>query len=151
MRIVLDLQGAQSDSRFRGIGRYSLALARAIAQEANQHEVWLALNGRYRESVETLREHFANLIPREQIRTFELPGPVAELDPRNSWRTQAAELLREKFLSDLHPDIVHISTMFEGLHNEVVASVGRLSRNVSTAVTLYDLIPMLHPEKFLAD
>ena len=33
MRIVLDLQGAQSESRFRGIGRYSLALADAMIRE----------------------------------------------------------------------------------------------------------------------
>jgi len=45
MRIVVDLQGAQSESRFRGIGRYSLGLAKAIAREAGQHEVWLALGG----------------------------------------------------------------------------------------------------------
>jgi glycosyltransferase involved in cell wall biosynthesis len=151
MRIILDLQGAQSDSRFRGIGRYSLALARAIAHEARQHEVWLVLSGLFPESVEPLREEFANLIPEERIRVFELPGPVAESDPRNAWRMQTAELLREKFLADLRPDIVHISTMFEGFQNEVVASVGRLSGNVSTAVTLYDLIPMRHPERFLAD
>jgi glycosyltransferase involved in cell wall biosynthesis len=151
MRIILDLQGAQSDSRFRGIGRYSLALARAIAQEAKQHEVWLALSGRYRESIEPLRAEFAHLIPREWIRIFELPGPVAELDPGNAWRMQIAELLREKFLSDLRPDIVHMSTMFEGFHNEVVASVCRLDKNIPTAVTLYDLIPMVHPERFLAD
>src|SRR6516165_3151128 len=148
MRIILDLQGSQSDSRFRGIGRYSLSLAKAIVREARNHDVWLALSGRYPDTDISLRDEFANLIPREQIRTFELPGPVAELDPRNSWRTQAAELLREKFLSDLRPDIVHMSTLFEGFHNEVVASVCRLDKNIPTAVTLYDLIPMVHPERF---
>ena len=30
MRIVIDMQGAQTESRFRGIGRYSLALALAM-------------------------------------------------------------------------------------------------------------------------
>jgi glycosyltransferase involved in cell wall biosynthesis len=152
MKIVLDLQGAQSESsQFRGIGRYSLALARAIARESRGNEVWLALNGRYPKTVLTLRDSFSDLIPGERIRVFELPGPVAELDPRNGWRMQAAELLREKFLSDLHPDIVHISTLFEGFQNEVVTSVGRLANDVPSAVTLYDVIPMLHPERFLPD
>jgi glycosyltransferase involved in cell wall biosynthesis len=152
MKIVLDLQGAQSESsRFRGIGRYSLALARAIVREAKQHEIWLALNGRYLESVIRLREEFANLIPEERIRVFALPGPVAELDPRNAWRMKTAELIREKFLSDLRPDILHISTMFEGFQNEVVTSVGRLTKEVPTAVTLYDLIPLLHQERLLPD
>ena len=71
MRIVLDLQGAQSEtSRFRGIGRYSLALAEAIAREAGHHDVWLALNGRFPDSIEPLRAQFAHLIPPKQIRIF---------------------------------------------------------------------------------
>ena len=37
MRIVIDLQGAQSESRFRGIGRYSLSLALAMARNAGDH------------------------------------------------------------------------------------------------------------------
>ena len=37
MRIVIDLQGAQSLSRFRGIGRYSLALTQGIIRNRGQH------------------------------------------------------------------------------------------------------------------
>ncbi len=149
MRIVLDLQGVQSESRFRGIGRYSLALAEAIIREGAQHEVWLALNGRYVDSIEPLRARFANLVPAEHIRVFELPGPVAEADLANTWRMQAAELLREKFLADLRPDVVHLSTTLEGAGNETVVSVGRLNPTVLTAATLYDLIPLLRPETYL--
>ncbi|MBV8379015.1 MAG: glycosyltransferase family 4 protein, partial [Verrucomicrobia bacterium] len=152
MRIVLDLQGAQSESRFRGIGRYSLALAQSIAQEAVcKHEIWLALSGRFPDSIESLRAAFAELIPRDRIRVFELPGPVAEMDPANAWRTQTAELLREKFLADLRPDVLHVSTMLEGWGNEVVASVGRFSLTIPTAVTLYDLIPLRHPDTYLSN
>ena len=50
MRIVIDLQGAQSDSRFRGIGRYSLSLALAMARNAGEHELWIALNAALAES-----------------------------------------------------------------------------------------------------
>ena len=86
MRIVLDLQGAQSESRFRGVGRYSLALALAMARHAGRHEIWLALSGRFPDSIEPLRAAFADLVPPERIRVFELPGPVAELDLANAWR-----------------------------------------------------------------
>ena len=151
MRIVLDLQGVQSDSELHGIGRYSLLLAQAIAREAGRHEVWLALSGRFPDTVEPLRDAFASLIPSERIRVFELPGPVAEWDLTNAWRMQAAELLRENFLADLQPDIVHVSTLFEGFDNEVVASVGRLNTAVPTAVTLYDLISLLRPENYPED
>jgi glycosyltransferase involved in cell wall biosynthesis len=151
MRIVLDLQGAQSDSRYRGIGRYTLSLAHAIARESRTHEVWLALNGSFPESVDLLRSKFEDLIPTERIRVFEVPGPVQEQDPANHWRMQAAELLRENFLADLRPDFVHLSTLFEGFGNDVVASVGRLNETIPTAVTLYDLIPLLNPGEYLHD
>jgi glycosyltransferase involved in cell wall biosynthesis len=152
MRIVLDLQGAQSDtSRFRGIGRYSLALAESIARQSGGHDVWLVLNGLIPDSLEPLRAEFAHLIPPDRIRIFELPGPVAEQDPANSWRRQAAELLREKFLADLRPDVVHVSTLFEGHGNEVVTSVGRLDPTLPTAFTLYDLIPLLRSDTYLRD
>ena len=68
MRIGLDLQGAQSDSRFRGIGRYSLALAQAIALEARNHEIWLALSGNFPDSIEPLRAAFAHWYPRTHPR-----------------------------------------------------------------------------------
>jgi glycosyltransferase involved in cell wall biosynthesis len=149
MRIVLDLQGAQSDSRFRGIGRYSLALAQAIAHAAGEHEVWLALNGSFPDSVEPIQAAFADLVPREHVRVFKLPGAIDEADLRNTWRMQAAELLREKFLADLRPDIVHLSTLFEGCGNEVASSIGRLDAAVPTALTLYDLIPIVRAETYL--
>ena len=148
MRIILDLQGSQSISRSRGIGRYSLDLAQEIARKAGSHEVWVVLSERFPETIDELRQAFATLIPQERIRVFDLPGPSAELDPANAWRRQAAELIREKFLADLNPDIVHISTLFEGFSDESVASVGRLDSTIPTAVTLYDLIPMLQPEKY---
>ena len=31
MRIVIDMQGAQTESRFRGIGRYTLSMTQALS------------------------------------------------------------------------------------------------------------------------
>ena len=45
MRIVIDMQGAQTESRFRGIGRYTLSFAQAIARNRGEHKVLLALSG----------------------------------------------------------------------------------------------------------
>ncbi len=131
MRIVLDLQGAQSESRFPGIGRYSLGLAEALIREASEHEVWLALSDRFPDSIEPLRARFRNLVPAERIRVFELPMPVAEVNSANTWRKHSVELLREKFLADLRPDIVHLSTVLEGVVEETVVSVGRLNSHDS--------------------
>lgn len=151
MRIVIDLQGAQSTSRFRGIGRYSLSLALAMARNAGNHEIWLVLNGAFPESVLSIRHAFEGLIPSERIRIFEVPTPVAECDPSNAWRIRAAEKIREYFLQQLKPDVVHVSSIFEGYKDNAVTSVGMFNSGLCTAVTLYDLIPLLNQHDYLAD
>ncbi|MFC4930349.1 glycosyltransferase [Massilia sp. GCM10023247] len=149
MRIVIDLQGAQSESRFRGIGRYSLALALGIARNAGEHEVWLVLNGALGAAIGDIRSAFAGLVPRERIRVFDIVTPSAEIDPGNSARTRANELLREYFIAQLQPDAVLVTSLFEGLVDNSVVSLGRFMPSANTAVILYDLIPLLNPAAYL--
>jgi glycosyltransferase involved in cell wall biosynthesis len=150
MRIVLDLQGAQSSgSRNRGIGRYSLSLAQAMARQAGKHELWLVLNGRFADTIEPLRAAFERLVPQHRIRVFDVPGPVAEMAPANHTRLRVAEQMREAFLAELRPDVVHVSSLFEGLGDDAVSSVGVFEANLPTAVTLYDLIRLLRPRQYL--
>ena len=151
MRIVIDLQGAQSESRFRGIGRYSLALALGVARNAGDHEVWLVLNAALGAAIEDLRQAFAGLVPPERIRTFDTAGQSAEVEPANSPRARAGELLREYAIAQLRPDAVLVTSLFEGFVDDSVVSVGRFTDGSDTAVVLYDLIPMLNPEKYLRD
>lgn len=151
MRIVIDLQGAQSVSRFRGIGRYSLSLALAMARNAGRHEIWLALNGAFPESILNIRHAFDGLIPPERIRIFEVPAPVAEFEPANAWRVCAAKIIHEHFLQQLNPDVVHVSSIFEGYKDNAVTPDGAFASGLCTAVTLYDLIPLLNQPDYLTD
>jgi len=150
MRIVIDLQGAQSTgSRNRGIGRYSLSLAQAIVRNRGEHEIIIALNGLFPETIESIRAAFDGLLIQENIRVWTTPGPVDAADPLNTWRRAAAECLREAFLASLKPDIVLVSSLFEGLGDDAVTSIGVFSQSIPTAVTLYDLIPFIHSRHYL--
>ena len=149
MRIVIDMQGAQTESRFRGIGRYTLSLALAIARNAGKHEIWLALNAAFPESILDIRHAFKGLIPQERIRVFEVPLPVAEYDPANSSRARVAELIREHFLQELNPDVILLTSLFEGFVDDAVTSVGTFTSGHNTAVILYDLIPYLNAKTYL--
>jgi len=149
MRIVIDLQGAQSESRFRGIGRYSLALALGIARNAGEHEVWLVLNGALGAAIADIRRAFAGLVAPERILVFDIVTPSAEIEAANSARTRANELLREHFIAQIQPDAVLVTSLFEGFVDNTVVSVGRFMPGVSTAVILYDLIPLLNPAAYL--
>jgi glycosyltransferase involved in cell wall biosynthesis len=149
MRVVIDMQGAQSQSRRRGIGRYSLSLALALAKNAGSHEIWVALNAAFPESIVDIRCMLDNLIPHERIRVFEGPTPVAASDSANAWRGRVAEKIREHFLAQMNPDVIHISSLFEGWVDDAVTSVGAFVSGENTTVTLYDLIPFFYQHIYL--
>jgi glycosyltransferase involved in cell wall biosynthesis len=151
MRIVFDLQGCQTLSRQRGIGRYSSGLAVAMVRDAGPHEVWLALNGSFPETIPEIRRTFGGLVPKDRIRTFEIPHPVGQLFRENAWRVHAAEILREEFLHRIQADVILLSSLFEGLADDAVTSVGRLYDGGRTAVTLYDLTMLAMPQQFLTN
>ena len=149
MRIVIDLQGAQSASRFRGIGRYSLALALAVARNAGEHEIWIVLNGGLPDAIASVRAAFAGLVPNERIRVFDVPGPTAEHDVGHHVRARAGERIREYFIAQLQPDAVLVTSLFEGYVDDAVVSIGTFDSGANTAVVLYDLIPFLNPAHYL--
>lgn len=149
MRIVIDLQGAQTNNRFRGIGRYVSSFAMALARNACGHEIWLVLNAAFPESVAEIRHAFAGLVPQERIRIFKAPALTAEIDPANAWRVRAAEIIREHFIQQLRPDVVLVTSLFEGLFENAVTSVGAFSSAENTAIILYDLIPYRNPNAYL--
>lgn len=150
MRIVLDLQGAQSTgSRNRGIGRYTLSLAQAIARNRGDHEVILALNGLFPETIESIRAAFDKFLPQDNIRVWQALSPVNQNDHSNDSRRKIVELMREAFLSSLNPDVVHVSSLFEGLSDDAISSVGCFAPNMPTAITLYDLIPHIYRKPYL--
>ncbi len=149
MRIVIDLQGAQSASRFRGIGRYSLALALGVARNAGSHEIWIVLNNGLPAAIASIRAAFDGLVAQERIRVFDIATPAAEMDPSAQWRTRADEKVREYFIEQLRPDAVLVTSLFEGYVDDAVCSVGQWRSGLDTAVVLYDLIPFLNPQAYL--
>jgi len=151
MRIVIDLQACQGSSTHRGIGRYSMALLQAMLKRAGGHDLHIVLNNRFPDSVTRLRQTLGELMPQEQIHAYELPGPIYEHQAQNHWRLHAAEQLREHFLASLKPDVVHISSLFEGVGEDICVSVMHSRNRFDTAVTLYDLIPLIRKGPYLAD
>ncbi len=149
IRCVLDLQGAQGQSRSRGIGRYSLNLAKSLVQQSGDHEVWIVLNELLPDSIDSLRRTFDTFVPQKRIVTFKTPSPVAGDNSANTWRRNTAELIRERFVASLSPDIVHVSSIFDGFQDDTVTSVGVSPNAFPTVVTLYDLIPFLRTEEHL--
>ena len=150
MRIVIDLQGAQSASRYRGIGRYSLSLSKAIAKNSSD-EVIILLSNLFPETINDIKNHFKDILPPQNIKVWNGISPVKESEAQNSCRREISEVLREAFISSLNPDIVLISSLFEGYIDNAVTSVKKYNKDIKTAVIGYDLIPYIHQDKYLTD
>ncbi len=151
MRLVIDLQGAQSESRGRGIGRYSRSLALAIAADAGPHEVVVALNGGFAEATAELRTAFAAVLPPERIQVWHGPGQQTAGRPADAMRRQAAERIRAAFLTALRPDLLLVASTFEGFGDDAVATFPADMAAPPTVSICYDLIPLLRPDTYLAD
>ncbi|WP_171941111.1 glycosyltransferase [Herbaspirillum rubrisubalbicans] len=150
MRIVIDLQGAQTESRYRGIGRYSMAISLALTRIAcRTHEIHLVVNGHFHEGANAIRDSFAEYLPAERIHCFTPPLPLALRHPNNTSRARVAENMREQFISVLRPDVVLITSLFEGFVDDAVTSVGSFDKETFTAAILYDLIPLNNPGTYL--
>ncbi len=149
MKILVDMQAAQSDSRHRGIGRYSRAFLEALVRNGPNHEVHVSMSGALGNTAEELRHDLRDILPPDRLRTFQVLSPNAESNENNLWKARASQLLRESFNATLKPDVTHTSSLFEGRADEAVLSIGRLPSTGIQSVTHYDLIPHADPERYL--
>ncbi|NDY83507.1 glycosyltransferase family 4 protein [Orrella sp. NBD-18] len=148
MRIVIDLQGIQNDSRFRGIGRYSIAFAKALIRHRGHHEIIVLLSDLFPESIEQAKQSLGEEAQHCSIKVWSGIGPTAYLDSRNNWRRQVSELLREAFIENLKPDVLLISSVVEGGADNAIITIGKFTK-VFTSAILYDLIPLIYKKEYL--
>ncbi|MDP1998941.1 MAG: glycosyltransferase family 1 protein, partial [Rhodoferax sp.] len=148
MRIVIDMQGAQTESRYRGIGRYTLSFTQAVVRNRGQHEIILALSGLFPDTIEPIRAAFDGILPQENIRVWHALGPVDDHDSENESRRIVAELLREEFLQSLQPDVIHINSLFEGFSDNAVTSIRQHDLHTPISVIYYDSIPLIYSNQY---
>lgn len=155
MRILLDFQACQGESRFRGIGRYSFFLGRAIIEKANAkgYEVSVLLNSFDDKTLQSLRKQLKDVISEESIFVLDLDENVSYQSCQNSTKFQQAVQKRNEILKELKPDIVHISDPFGGFlfEDNIVQDFSKIDKKTYIVSTLYDLIPYVYPDQYLLD
>ena len=152
MRIVIDLQGAQTGSRFRGIGRYAISLTKAMIRRAEPgDEIVIALNGLLEDSIETLRAEFDGLLPQSSIHVWQTPGPIESYHDTKGDMRQIGEAMREHFLRSLEPDAILVTSVFEGLGDDALISIKKFVRDVPVACIFYDFTPLILPDEHFLD
>jgi hypothetical protein len=151
---VLDLQGCQTKgSRGRGIGRYSRSLAEALVTSAREFDFTVCLNDAFVDSADELTREFEPLVGKAGIVRYDAPcgttpWDAAAMDPRRvagEWIAQYAWIAQR-------PDLVHISSVFEGLDGEAaVPDLVGLPGSTVVSATAYDVIPLIYADTYLVE
>ena len=149
MRLIIDMQGTQTASRFRGIGRYTMGLAEALVRNRGEHEVLLALNGMLSESIDAIREAFTNLLPKENIRVWYTPTPIAYSNPKSAENRSIALEIYSAFLLSLNPDVVLTASMMEGWGDDYFCDFSKLKGRALLSAIVHDFIPKKNPDQYL--
>jgi len=147
MRIVIDLQGAQTGSQFRGIGRNALSLSKALIRRGPEHEFIILLNGLLSDTIEYVRAAFEGILPQGNIRVWDTPGPIERFDSGEANLREIAEIMREHYVRALEPDVLVINSLFEGMTDNAVVSVKKHVPEVPVACIFHDFTPLILPDE----
>lgn len=147
MRVVIDMQSIQTESAFRGIGRYSLSLIRETLRIRKGDDFFLLFNNKAKINCDTsVLEEIVKTIGKNNLIYFPVYDSVnyfalSAIDRRH------VELMRERCIELINPDILIITSLFE---TDAITTVPRKQdRSYSTAVILYDLIPLSCEKEYL--
>ena len=147
-KILVDLQACQTESRFRGLGRYALNMARELAIAA-PGRVHLLLNSAFPHTILELRQYFGAFVADEDIHVVEMLRRANDSEPKQRWRNDASALLREAYIAMIDPQVVFCPSYFEGYIDDAALSLNLLA-NVPVVVAKHDLIPLTMPDRYIA-
>lgn len=145
MKIQIDMQGVQTASRRRGIGRYTRAVTLEILKLGEgRHDIALCFNAAL-DGVDEVLDDLAQAGLSPSRRAY---GPLRDTSsdkPGNDARRQAAERMFTHALDVGDADVVWLSSLVEGFASD--ALMPRDLPRQLTVATLYDLIPLHDPEQ----
>lgn len=152
MRIVIDVQGMQSESRFRGIGSYIGSLLDALVKLNTDHDIVLIASAAFPQSVIDLRYRYEKDYTNCSVVQWHGVFPVAAASKDNKSRAIVSRSLMHAFVNSLQPDVFLCTSIFEGfIDNAMTVIPSQTSRDYLCAAIVYDLIPLRMPESYLTD
>ena len=151
MKLVIDFQGAQACNSQRGIGNYCKAIISEICMGYScEIDIHILINGAFLPEGLALKNSFNTMIPMSNFHIF-FPCTQRSGQYMSFAERERTEVVREALLDRIGPDMVLITSLFEGMVDNAVVNVKKPSSKYKTAVILYDLIPLLYPDLYLAN
>ena len=150
MRLVVDLQACQTDSRDRGIGRYAMSLVQAIASGLGERdELIIAIDMAGGDRARDVRSALRGRGVGAKVVVYGYPAtPCTDGSP--AARAMAGQL-RARFYLSLCPDVLLVSSLFETGRCWSSELDWDALRGVPTAVIGYDVIPLIFPRRYLPE
>jgi len=148
MRLLIDLFPCQTDSRLRGIGRYGMALTRALIDEKAGHDVYAVADQQYASEADELRTLLLPTLGAGRFACYTHAGaPFGRCAPVEE--RLAGDLVTGAYRV-LAPDATLCLSPFEDWGQDGVVPDPRVRVGDSVrAAVIHDLIPWLFPEQYL--
>tara|TARA_Y100001968_G_scaffold333228_1_gene394833 strand:- start:1215 stop:4874 length:3660 start_codon:yes stop_codon:yes gene_type:complete len=150
IRVIIDLQGYQRESnRVRGIGRYSIQLAKSLIRKYPSNTYILFSNS----SLYEFRNDFEDELNDSQLNViyFEWspPGNINEDIFFSYSRNSIASQIRSYSLSILDADIIILTSFFDGFKDNTLIDFDNDYKLPPIVSIIYDLIPLIMPKMYL--
>ncbi len=150
--LLIDMSGAQSQSRFRGVGRYTHSLVKNILQCNTQYKIYLLVNASLDSKFDIVNTYGDHKCGSCEILFYNAPKYKTMVDKQDDVAQEVAKIIREWYIASLSADIVFITSFFEGFVDNLGVSVKKYySTTAKIVVVVYDLIPYFHAEFYLTD
>jgi glycosyltransferase involved in cell wall biosynthesis len=147
MKVLVDLQSCQGQSREHGIGRWSLHFTRALARRP-EVELHVLVSDRFPGSVSALQRELADLVPEDRFHLACLPEGIARLAGPSERLLATADELWRSAIRSVAPDAVVLTSVFEGLVEDIWVSARHEATDPLVAAVVYDFIPLRLPERY---
>ncbi|MGV8864888.1 MAG: glycosyltransferase family 4 protein [Pseudomonas sp.] len=152
MKIAIDLQACQTDSRDRGIGRYALSLAKEMVRLGGPG-VKLMLDGSDSERLRDLRGRLRHDKVSASALTYHYPTSGTEF-ANDVDVVRGASMLRARTLGAMDVDAVLVSSVFEGFDGGagITTALDDASlRGIAKVAIAYDMIPLIFAQRYLPE
>ncbi|MCZ4372676.1 glycosyltransferase [Vibrio diazotrophicus] len=152
MRLIIDLQSCQSQaSKNRGIGRYSYSFVEAILNAKTEDcEIYLFVSASYLQETEFLKSRFSSYVGESHFIVWEGYDCVSYINGDKK-RIKEAIYSRATVIRSYKPDVVLITSLFEGLDENITVDTKLGLEGINTVTVLYDLIPYQYPDIYLSN
>jgi len=148
MKIAIDLQSCQTDSRDRGIGRYSMSLVSAMSDcLSGADEIVIGVDAADVERLRDVRGLLRGRAVHANVAATSYPNTnMSDLSPAVS---AVAGMMRANFYASLGADVLLVTSFFEVGSCYSTSLQHAALEGMPTAVIAYDIIPLLFPERYL--